>query len=383
MAMNLKYLTVVVLGSFLMSPSSFAMENFKDFKRDTWDFDIETEYFHSEANYTSYGGGSQNLFNGNSYQLIDTQFRTRYVPRPTHSFFGWLTLSNAESIDSVSTRRNSTFSAGALGMDFMLYADLFEAIGEVIAVMPFEKIEDGSDTVFTNEGVFEVRSRLVLQKKIGAARGYGWLGFNYRAGGRSFLMPWGVGTQVRLNKVLLGAEVFGFQSVSDDTDKNNFLRTSYVAAVNAGSMKFYSINPSLIDTQAYAQFALGSRWTVQGHGGMTLAGENSAAGFHVGAFIRYSFDMTTGYRIEEESTSLSSPVPKQRSNMYDQRDTTLSSEKKVRQFREDTSDGVDQRVFKARPTTKTKKKKKIEDDYLQQQLDATEFEVELKQKKGR
>lgn len=378
MAMNLKYLTVVVLGSLLMSPSGFALENFKDFKRDTWDFDIATEYFHSEANYTSYGGGSQNLFNGNSYQLIDTQFRTRYVPRPSHSFFGWVTLSNAESVDSVATRKNSAISSGALGMDFMLYADLFEAIGEVIAVMPFENIEEGSDRVFTNEGVFELRSRLILQKKFGAARGYGWLGFNYRAGGRSFLMPWGAGAQTRLGNVLLGAEIFGYQSVSDDTDKNNFLRTSYVNAVNAGSMKFYSINPSLIDSQAYVQFALGTHWTVQGQGGMTLAGENSAAGFHVGAFIRYSFDMTSGYRIEESPRNTTSPVPKQRSNMYDQRDTTLSSEKKVRGFREDTSDGVDQGAFKPRPTPK--KKKKSEEDYLQQQLDATEFEVELKQK---
>lgn len=377
MAMNLKYLTVIVLGSLLMSPSSFALENFKDFKRDTWDFDLETEYFHSEANYTSYGGGSQNLFSGNSYQLIDTQFRTRYVPRSSYSFFGWVTLSNAESVDSVATRRNSAFSAGAVGMDFLMYADLFDAIGEVVAVMPFDNIENDSDKVFTNEGVFEVRSRLVLQKKIGSARGYGWLGFNYRAGGRSFLMPWGVGAQARLSRVLLGAEVFGFQSVSDDTDKNNFLRTSYVNAVNAGSMKFYSINPSLIDTQAYIQLSLSPRWTVQGNGGMTLAGENSASGFHVGAFIRYSFDMTSGYRIEENQKTISSPVPKQRSNMYDQRDTTLSSEKKVRQFREDTSDGVDQGAFKPRPT---KKKKKLEDDYLQQQLDATEFEVELKQK---
>ncbi len=59
--------------------------------------------------------------------------------------------------------------------------------------------------------------------------------------------------------------------------------------------------------------------------------------------------------------------------MYDSQDTEISSEKKVKKFREETNDGIDQNIFRPRPTKKPVKNKK-----LQKQLDDTEFQVELK-----
>jgi len=369
MANNLQRWTCAFAGLFFFSVPGLAFDNYKEFRRDRWDFEVGTDFFYSEANYGS-GGTSQSLPSGNHYQLWNIDFGTRYIPRSTWSVFAAGTVSNAESKDSVATRSNSSLSQALVGFDFLMYSDAFQLIPEIVGVMPFEKIDPATDTVANSEGVLEVRSRLIAQKDFGGWRGYGWLGFNYRGDGRSFLMPWGVGAQWKLTRLRLGAELFGYQSVSDDTDKDSLLRTSYINGVNAGSLKFYGANPSLMDTQLYAAWMISPKWTLQANGGMTLTGSNSAAGFHVGGFIRYSFDMTEGYT-EDLYEPVRSPVPNYRSNMYN---NEMSSEKKVRNFREETDDGVDQNLFRPRPTKKPN---------IQQQLDDTEFQIELKRKKRR
>nr|BFD65536.1 hypothetical protein HAGR004_05580 [Bdellovibrio sp. HAGR004] len=379
MANNLQRGAIAFLSIFSVSLSALALDNYKEFRRDRWDFEASVNYFYSEANYPSSGGGSQNLPSGNSYSLLDSSFGTRYTPKRNWSVFGWGTVSNAESKDSVATRANSSLSEAAVGFDFLMYSDAFQLIPEIIAVMPFEEVDPASDTVLNSEGVFEVRSRLIAQKDFGTLRGYGWLGFNFRGGGRSFLMPWGVGVQFKMNRLRLGGELFGYQSVSDDTtDVNAALRTSYISGVNAGSMKFYGVKPNLMDSQVYATWLMTPKWTLQVNGGTTLTGSNAAAGFHVGGFLRYSFDMSEGYSEPEYVAPVASPVPNYRSNMYEE--SELSSQQKVRRFQEQLDDGVDQNLFKPRPT-KPKKRKRVNQDQLQQELDNTEFQIELKSNK--
>ncbi|WP_413943917.1 hypothetical protein [Bdellovibrio sp. HCB-162] len=375
MANNLQRLTFAFAGLFFFSFPVWALDNYKEYKRDTWEFEVSSQFFRSEANYPESGGSSQNLPNGNHYQLIDVTLATRYMPRQNWSVFGWGNVASAESKDSIATRTNSTLSEGAVGADFLIYNEMFQLIPEVIAVFPFEKIDNTSDTVMNSEGVIEVRSRVIAQKDFGTFRGYGWLGFNYRAEGRSFLMPWGVGAQLKMDRIRLGAELFGYQSVSDDTNKNSLSRTSYINGVNAGSLKFYGANPALMDTQLYAKWLINRKWSIQANGGATLMGSNVAAGFHIGGFIRYTFDMTEGYTTEEAYTPINSPVPNYRSNMYDNQ---MSSDKKVQQFKEETDDGIDQTLFTPRPT---KKQRIQQDQELQQQLDDTEFQLELKSNK--
>lgn len=372
-AMNLRQGAFIFLA-FAVSGPAWALDNFKEFKRDHLDLEAATNFFYSEANYPQDGGSLSNLPNGNHYQLLDVTMGLRYVPRKTWSVFGWTTIGNAESKDTLATRSNSSFSEAGFGADFLMYSDAFQLIPEFAFVMPFEKIDPTTDHVANSEGVMEVRSRLIAQMELGASRPYAWLGFTYRGDGRSFLMPWGFGLQFKVKRFLLGAELFGYQSVSDDTD-SSVTRTAYINSVNAGSLKFYGKNPSLMDSQLYATWNITKKWTVQAQGGVTLMGSNSAAAYHVGGFLRYSFDFTEGYLRDEEYIPTDSSIPQGRSQMYDRSDSMTSE--KVRNFQEETEDGVDQNLFKAHPT----EKKRLNDKQLQQQLDQTEFEVELRSNK--
>lgn len=371
-AMNLPYVALLFV-MFVTSTRAEALDNYKEFKRDHLDAETATNFFYSEANYPQDGGSLVNLPNGNHFQLLDLTFSARYVPRRSWSVFGWANIGNAESKDSLATRTNSTLSEAAIGADFLIYSETIKLIPEFTFVMPFEKIDPSSDNVANSEGVMEFRSRLIMQMDPGPLRPYGWLGFTYRSEGRSFLMPWGVGLQLKGSKLTLGGELFGFQSISDDTD-NTATRTAYINSVNAGSLKFYGRNPSIIDSQVYGTWHVSRNWTLQANGGVTLLGSNAAAGYHVGGFIRYSFDFSEGYIRDDGYVPMDSEVPQGRSQLYDRTDSMTSE--KVRDFREETDDGVDQNLFKPQPT-----RKRIDDKKLQQQLDQTEFEVELRSNK--
>lgn len=374
-ANNLRRLAVVFVNLFVFSQPLWALDSYKEYRRDHWDLELGTDYFYSESNYPTSGGAAQNLPSGNHYSLLNVNLATRYVPRRDWSIFAWGSVANSESKDSLSVRQNSSLTELAVGADFVMYSNEFQLIPEFIAVAPLAKVDPTSDVVMNHEGVFELRSRLRFQKDFGSVRGYGWVGFDFRGEGRSFLAPWGVGTQLKLSRVRLGAELFGYQSITEDTDRNWSQRTSYINGVNAGSLRFYSIEPSVVDSKVYAMWLMSSRWSLQGQVGTTLSGESMAAGFHVGGFLRYAFDLTEGYREQPYVAPVESQIPASPSNMY--QETPLSSERKVRRFEEQLDDGVDQRLFRARPTPKPR----VNDVELQKQLDDTEFNVELKAKK--
>lgn len=362
------FVFLVVLGV-----RAHGFEQYKEFKRDTWDFELGTDYFTSDANYDS-GGTRQTLASGSSYSLTNFSLGTRYVPSRQWSIFALGNIGMSVSKNSIATRTNSSLNWALFGADFLMYSGAVDIVPEFAAVIPFEKVDRTADSSLNGEGVLEGRTRITVQTDLGSARGFGYVGMTFRDEERSFLMPWGVGVNFKARHFLLGAELFGSQSISDDKDKKNETpRNAYLNTVNAGSYAFYSINPSKIDTNFSVLWSLSPAWSLKGEAGLTLAGTNSAAGYHAGAFLRYTFDMTDGYVQEPAYEPISSPVPRGKSNLY----YDSEPDHEVQTFKEDTNDGVDQKIFNLRPKVKNQKKS----DQLQKQLDATEFDIELKSKK--
>lgn len=357
MANNLQCWTLFLLGMFFGS-NVLAFDNHKDFRRDSWDFEANTQYFYSDGNHM--GSGSQSLPAGGHFSLLNFNLETRYVPAHNWSVLGFTTLSNAESNNSVVIRTNSTISQVGGGLDYLMYSGGIDLVAEVLGWMPLEAADPTSDVVMNNEGVIQMQSRLLIQKKWqGGLRGYAWGGFTFRADGRSFLFPWGLGVQKSSRSFNVGAEIFGHESLTNDEDPNNAVRISYINSVNAGSNIFYSVNPSLIDTRIYGQWHISRKWSLLANAGATVAGNNVASGFHVGAGVRYTFDMTEGYT-EDLYSPVTNEVPTYRSRMHG---GTRPKEPKRDYFYEETTDGVDQSIFKQRsPTVKPPNKKKQDFD---------------------
>lgn len=375
MTHDLKRLFAALSLLTLIPMRAFAFDNFKEFPRDRWDFELSTDYFRSEANYPSGGGSQQSLPSGNSYTLMNFTLGTRYIPDRDWSIFAATNLGNAEAKNSISTRSTSSLTWAYAGADFLIYSGAVDLVPEISLLVPFEKVDGKGDSALNTEGAVEGRARITMQKNFGVFRGFGYIGFTVRSDDRSYLMPWGVGGDLNFANLRLGAELFGYQSVTDDKDKGNpTTRNAYLNTVNAGSFMFYSVNPSLVNAQFYGQLFLTPAWSLKVGGGTTLAGENAAAGFNVGALVRYSYDLGRGYRNVEPDYKSSVPsTQKTRSNMYYYEDEEISSDRTVPQFKEDTNDGVDQKLFKPKKPKSNKS--------LEQQNGSSDFNVELKSKK--
>lgn len=374
-ANNLQLLIIIFFGVFYAPRFAEAWDNYKEFKRDHLEMELSSQLFRSEANYLTSGTSTTNLASGNYYQLLDMKLSGRYIPRSNWSIFASGTVGSAESKNAAITRGNSAMSESQLGVDFILFSKFFKLIPEIVLVVPFEKVDPATDTVLNTEGVMELRSRVSIQKDLGSFRAYGWLGFNYRDEGRSYLMPWGAGAQLKWSRILFGGEIFGYESITDDTDKNAFARSTYTTVANAGSLKFYSYNPSLIDSQVYFAWLVSPQFSIQANGGTTLMGSNMAAGYHVGVQLKYAFDLAEIY-IDEPTGE---PLPK---NNTRSRSKDLDGDV-VESFREATEDGINQDLFKDQNDQVIEAKPKVVDEDLQRQLDEAEFDVDLKNKKKR
>ncbi|MGZ3742249.1 MAG: hypothetical protein ACXWRE_00065 [Pseudobdellovibrionaceae bacterium] len=324
------------LLTFLALTSKTAWASFDDyqhFRKGIYDFEIETQYFKTEANYTSSGSSYHSLPYGQSYDIFNAYLKFRHDLSKKSSWYGHLNIANATSYGVDFTRSNSSISDAKLGYAYRPYNELFDVIMDFNVLLPFNQINPNTDTALNNEGVSEATGLLRLQREFSTISVFGYIGGTYRQS-RSSLLPWGTGVEATYSKWGWGGKIFGYQSITDDPDTaNKIQRLIVIDRVDAGSEKFYSVNPSVVDSEAFVKFRFNNAWTLTTGGGATLTGSNTAAGYHAGISLLYSWD-------SEPSYYLKSTV----------QEDELGSEKKVPKFKEEIDDGVNQKLFQKKGT---------------------------------
>lgn len=321
----------------LTAESSWAaFDDYQRFRKGTYDFEFETQYFKTDANYTDSGGSFQKLLSGQSYELINFNLKSRYDWSKRSSMYGHLNIANATSNGLTLSRSNSTLTGAVLGYAYRPYSEGFDLITDFYTLIPFQKIDQNTDTVINSEGVIEATGLLRAQMDFTTFSALGYIGVTYRQA-RSALLPWGAGVEANYAKWGWGGKIFGYQSVMDDPDTNNRVqRTIVTDRVDATSLIFYSVNPSVIDSEIFARFKFSNAWALAVGGGTTLTGASTAAGFHAGASLKYSWDSEPSYYMK--SPGGASP------------EDNLSSERKVPRFKEEIDDGVNQKLFEKKGT---------------------------------
>lgn len=328
---------IAMMLCLLVLTAEFSWASFDDYQRfhkGMYDFEFETQYFKTDANYLDGGNSYQKLPYGQSYEIFDFYLKTRYDMSKRSSFYGSLDMANATSNGLTMTRSNSTVTGAQLGYAYRPYSESFDLITDFNVVIPFNKIDVNTDSVINSEGVIEATALLRAQKDFNLMSLYGYIGGTYRQS-RSSLLPWGAGVEANYSKWAWGGKLFGYQSITDDPDTstvNKAQRTLVTDRVDASSLIFYSVNPSVIDSEAYLKFKMMNAWTIAVGGGATLTGSNTAAGYHAGVSLKYSWDSEPSYYLK--------PGP------GNTQEDNLSSERKVPKFKEEIDDGVDQNLFR-------------------------------------
>lgn len=377
------------MGSTLLLCSSLAQaqlplydEAGRSYQTGRWQFDAQTTYYQATANYTRSGGEYVTLPNGYSYSLLDFDFGARWVMKKNWALYASSRVSNAESKNTVDTRKDSSLTQLVLGSDFLVYqSQRWDLYPDLSLTVPFKRVDATGDTVINGEGTMDFTAKLIARANWGAFDPFAFAGFTYRDDDRSSLLPYGVGAELQFSSWRLGAELRGYQTVIHDKFENSPARREIVANRNGGALRYYTVDPSLLETNLWLRGNLTSTWALKLGGGTSLTGSAIAAGWNVFAGLSFSPQFRSG------STPLVTPYK-------DQRDANAPA------FQEETNDGVDQNLFRrpeppkpvappiqmepehikpsappvAPPPVPTIQRQKK----MQQELDQTEFQIELK-----
>lgn len=329
-----------------MAHTVWADSTFRSYQADRVDFDLTLNYFKTTANFSA-GGSKADLYSGHSLQAIDTVMQGRYVLFNDLALFAGLNVSNVESNDAVATRTNSSVNKIYLGSDFQfLNTSFFNLSAEVSYLQNLEKIDVNGDSVLNSDGANEISASLASVIHLDWAYPFFKGGIKYRTEGLSTLLTYTAGLEMRFDDAAIGGVINGFSSIKDDekTDQS-YLRDEVIGRVNAGSKKYYSVNPNLIDSEIYLKYKFSHEFSMKGFAGYTLTGSNTAEGLHAGAEITWGFGGTDR------------PISRPTHRATPSRQTKKSHETNPG-FVEDTNDGVNQDYFK--PVSPSK------DEYIEQ-----------------
>lgn len=347
-----------------------------------WQFATSANYHTATANYTKSGGSYVDLLPGYSYSLAQFDFLTRWVVLPKMGVYASTQFAYAESKDVRDTRRNASFSEAAFGIDYQILASkLWDLYLDFSISMPFQRVDAKSDDVLNHEGSMNMRPSLGFRYWLNNTTLYANTGFIYRDENRSGLIDYAFGAEMNPHNWILGAEVSGFSSLIKDS-RNNAFERDIIFAKNGNSLKFYSSDPAILLVKGWIGHSVGKDWQFKVGLSNTITGESYAAGISYFANIIWTPN-------EFKKTAPSYQEPKKSQPIND--------------FQEDTSDGVDQKIFESvppasappsepikrpppppkelpkslAPPTRTGKTK----EQLRKELDQTEFHIELKSTK--
>ncbi|MBC7741868.1 MAG: hypothetical protein H7061_06710 [Bdellovibrionaceae bacterium] len=326
---NLK--TTLFLSVVTFTSISIADEIFKSFAPERFDSYFSVNYFKTEANYSAQGSQTS-LASGASFQITDINAKARYIPSLDFGIYGAINIGSSESADAIATRRNSTLNELTLGVDYQIYTSEFiTSYVDGALIKTLEKIKPDTDSALNNDGADKLIAQITAIFDLDGFYPFAQGGFNYRTEGLSTLMTYAGGLEIRFIKATVGAGLYGYITIKDDSKTNKASERDAVnLRVDAGSKKFNGVNPNNLDSDFYVKFDINRDISIKLNVGTTLLGSNSASGSHFGGTLAWGF----GGSQRALSRPRSRPVKIEKQTQPAQ------------QFKEDTDDGVNQDYFK-------------------------------------
>lgn len=357
---------IFILFNLVWSSFSLAIDSYKEFSEGLLELQYRGQYISSDSNFNS-SGSIVSLGSGKYYKLVDSELAARLGFVEKWAAEMTLRFPMAESFDGISKRTNSSVSEISMGLETMILTEYVDFVPELQVVFPLESFSLQQTSALNGEGVMQIKLLLNMQKNMGTWSPYGYFGFNHRAEGRSWLLPWLVGVNFGKENIF-GAEVYGYQPLTEDKDApDKTQRLNFLTNVNAGSYYFAWINPVSVDAKAYYRAHMSDFWMFQFEMGITPMGWDSAYDYHVGGFLRFNFELWEGGPLAKTRIKRRIRIDKDAFlKTQDQENTS--------QFKEDTRDGVDQGLFKEKPSEKPKPKKNQEG----LSLDDVDLQIEIK-----
>lgn len=270
-------------------------------KSNHYDLNISSHFFSSSANYDTTGAVFEKLPNNGELTLWENQFNLQYGLNNFWGIFGGLNFTQGQSSNSSNNRNRSALADAHIGANLKWKFKKLLIFNDAKVIYPMDNFESDTTEMILNEGALALENKNWIEYKLFKHRLYLMAGLKYQDDGRSALFPWSLGAHRHTKKFFYGAEVGGFEAITDDEDiARPANKLDVTNRVNSGSLKFYSINPSLLYTEAW----LGYRWSSKLNFGLsynkTLNGKNSAEGQSFGFNLTWRTSFSSSITEEKE-----------------------------------------------------------------------------------
>lgn len=234
-------------------------------------------YFTSEENYSSSNNGV--LLKDGSFTNMLGELSAIYDWQPDWRFYGGGNFSWVEADNNTDNFEQSGANEIFLGAQKWYESGPFDIAPQVDFIFPLWRVDESANEALIGEGAMRLRGGAWLFWPQLAFKPFGYLGFEYRDEGRAFLMPYSAGLKVKVPYFWVQGEFRGYQTFVKDADSSNeVVREDYLNRVNAGSMRYYPINPSVAEAAVEGGTQFGSVGIFGGFA-ISVFGDNAADGW--------------------------------------------------------------------------------------------------------
>lgn len=257
--------------------------------------EVTGEYFTSDENLDGTDGSRENIV-GDSFETftakgsVDISIKRNWVVGASGEIVNASSEGNNLFNPALDRSRSATeFNNASLFTRVQFQSGTFRFVPSLTGTFTFQEVNRNTTDVLTGEGTNQVELGAWGIVETGSLEPYAYGGYRYQDDGRAHLMPWKLGSQLNFNGFFMRGEVGGHLVVKDDKYKSNrIVRTNITNSVNAGSFRYYSVNPNLIEVRAEVGLPVSRELEVIGGATQTLAGEAVAYGMSFYGGVRYS-----------------------------------------------------------------------------------------------
>ncbi len=299
--MRLLFLTLVTLftwQTFAQPPVNFPFE---------WQLSADSELLQTTNNLSN-SGATVPLANNGEFFFVAAKFNLTYRLNPRWQFYG-----GADYAYSKSSLANVDRTTGGIpyvggGIRYFLPIKKFELIPVFDGKLAVNNVDAGSDDVLISDGVSKVTLGLWALAKFKTFIPYGFAGFVYHTDDLASPFILSLGTSLDFSPWTFFAEINHFATAIDDTYvKTPNIRWSLVNQVNAGSYRFYSVNPIHTDVALGVTYLLTPEWYTALRFDYTLEGQRYSQGFTANFLVAWRFGTT-----DADKEIISKPIDKKK-----------------------------------------------------------------------
>ena len=219
------------------------------------DVSADLSYYSSSQNFDANEGAFEALDAGHSYSewLLNSQLDYGWTDRLSTA--AGLNIVHATADDPNFTRSNSQVRDIYGVLKYRAFSKPFQVYLKTKALIPLFTVDSNSDEVILGDGAIEAEPSVLVQWPVRSFVPYAEVGYRYRDQGLATLLTYQAGLLYRSRPLWIKAFATGFDTLSADQYTNSpGQRNLVLDRVNAGSLRHYSVDPSVLD--AGVQFGI-------------------------------------------------------------------------------------------------------------------------------